>query len=102
MCNGNFFIAGKDGKVMHSIHDVVKLCVPTGLSRKSLKTEYNLEELKDLESKLVLITGNKVKNREGVDRFLNVCKLSLFFPSVFMSMTFFSRFFIACVVLQKC
>lgn len=87
---------------MHSIHDVVKLCVPTGLSLKSLKTEYNLEELKDLESKLVLITGNKVKNREGVDRFLNVCKIIFVLFLCVHEYDFFCRFFIACVVLQKC
>lgn len=36
------------------------------------KTRYNLEELRDLESKLVLITGSKAENRAKVDIFIDV------------------------------
>ena len=40
------------------------------------KKSYTLEDLKDLESKLVLITGSKAENRTEVDYFLDV---SVFF-----------------------
>ena len=36
------------------------------------KLHFNLDELKDLESKLVLITGRETKERKKVDLFLNV------------------------------
>ena len=36
------------------------------------KTTYNLEELRDLESKLVLITGSNAENRKKVELFVNV------------------------------
>ena len=36
------------------------------------QNKYSLEELRDLESKLVLITGRESKERESVDQFLNV------------------------------
>ncbi len=39
---------------------------------KHLKTSYTLEELQDLESKLVLITGSNDENRKKVDLFVNV------------------------------
>lgn len=35
--------------------------------------KYSLDELKDLESKLVLITGKESKERDNVDHFLKVC-----------------------------
>lgn len=40
-----------------------------------VKKNYNLEELRDLESKLVLITGSNADNRKKVDLFLNVSKV---------------------------
>ena len=36
------------------------------------KKAYTLEDLKDLESKLILITGSKAENRTEVDYFLDV------------------------------
>ena len=40
------------------------------------KKSYNLEELRDLESKLVLITGNNADNRKKVELFINVSALN--------------------------
>ena len=40
--------------------------------QKFLQKVYTLDELRDLESKLVLICGNKEKSRTEVDHFLNV------------------------------
>ena len=39
-----------------------------------VKWKYTLDELRDLESKLVLICGNKAENRAEVDHYLNVSK----------------------------
>ena len=35
--------------------------------------KYSLDELRDLESKLVLITGRESEERANVDHFLKVC-----------------------------
>ena len=49
-----------------------------GKSEKRLaKKKYNLEELRDLESKLVLITGRNAPNRMKVELFLDVSTVSL-------------------------
>ena len=48
---------------------------------KVLKTFYNLDELRDLESKLVLITGSKAENRTEVDHYLNVSSLLIYYPT---------------------
>ncbi len=39
-----------------------------------VKRKYSLDELRDLESKLVLICGNKAENRAEVDHYLNVSR----------------------------
>ena len=43
--------------------------------QKLFKSKYTLDELRDLESKLVLICGNKSDTRAEVDHYLNVCEL---------------------------
>ncbi len=45
--------------------------------KRLAKKKYNLEELRDLESKLVLITGRNAENRKMVDLFLNVSSIPL-------------------------
>ena len=44
--------------------------------RHLAKKRYNFDELRDLESKLVLITGSKAKNRAKVDTFIDVSSYS--------------------------
>ena len=39
----------------------------------AVKQEYSLDDLRDLESKLVLITGKHAAGRVETDKFLNVC-----------------------------
>ncbi len=54
-----------------ALHDVISVT----LSRRYqnlVKWKYTLDELRDLESKLVLICGNKAENRAEVDHYLNV------------------------------
>lgn len=65
------------------------------------KTNYNLEELRDLESKLVLITGSKAENRAQVDIFIDVrvrqsyipCRLCIYpsFSTAICCLTVFLR-----------
>ena len=45
--------------------------------KRLAKKKYNLEELRDLESKLVLITGRNAPNRMKVELFLDVSTVSL-------------------------
>lgn len=54
-----------------SIHEVIQLSLEEK-DKRLHKKSYNLDELRDLESKLVLITGSKAENRKQVDQFLNV------------------------------
>ena len=61
-------------KPVHSIHDLISLRLIVR-DKKLSKLSYNLDDLRDLESKLVLITGSKVENRTEVDHYLNVCIL---------------------------
>lgn len=71
LCYGRYIIGGIQGETVRSIHDVIHLKLEESdkpLSKKS----YSLDELRDLESKLVLITGDKAKNRIEVEQYLNV------------------------------
>ena len=68
---GCYRIGSTSGHAVQSIHDVINL-VLEGTDRKLPKMRYSLDDLRDLESKLVLITGSKAENRKAVDKFLNV------------------------------
>ena len=58
-------------KAASCIHDLISLRLIPG-DEPVAKTFYNLDDLRDLESKLVLITGGDAENRVEVDHFLNV------------------------------
>ena len=58
-------------KPVHSIHDLISIKL-INTDKQLTKSSYNLEDLRDLESKLVLITGSKAENRMEVDHYLNV------------------------------
>ena len=72
---GCYLVGGKQpmsvaGKILN---DVIQLQLKEKNIEKCLaKNKYSLEELRDLESKLVLITGKKAENRNKVDLFVNV------------------------------
>ena len=68
---GCYTIAGKSDSPIYSIHDIIHLMLKSQ-DMTLLKTSYSLDELRDLESKLVLITGSKSENRVDVEHFLNV------------------------------
>jgi hypothetical protein len=59
-------------KPVHTIHDLISLKLIVK-DKELSKVSYNLDDLRDLESKLVLITGNKSDSRTEVDHYLNVC-----------------------------
>ena len=59
-------------KNAQTVHDLITVTL-TQRYQKLIKTRYTLDELRDLESKLVLICGNKADARAEVDHYLNVC-----------------------------
>ena len=69
---GEYAVGERRDEAMDTIHDVIHLTLTPQRGKKLLKTSYSLDELRDLESKLVLITGSKAENRAAVDQFLNV------------------------------
>ncbi len=68
---GFYYIGSLSNSVCHSLHEVVHLSL-VERDQRLVKESYNLEELHDLESKLVLITGSKADHRKKVDYFLDV------------------------------
>ena len=65
--HGKYRVGQSGDKIFHVMSEVVHLTVEAKHTRV-----YTLDELKDLESKLVLITGSKDEKREKVDGFLDV------------------------------
>ena len=70
---GCYTIGGQKDVAMSSIHDAVKLVLEPQGEKTLAKIGYSLDDLRDLESKLVLITGSKADNRNAVEQFLDVC-----------------------------
>ena len=56
-----------------TVHHIITLTLSQS-HKKLIKTKYNLDELRDLESELVLICGSKADTRADVDHYLNVCE----------------------------
>lgn len=81
---GRYNIGNNYGNTVHGINDMITMKL-TETEKLLPKSNYNLEDLRDLESKLVLITGSKAKNRTEVDFFLNVSKT---IPSSMLSVIF--------------
>ena len=72
---GCYIVGVKQPAIGECHDDVIYLQLKEeGLDRCLTKKKYNLEELRDLESKLVLITGSKTENRRKVELFVNVRK----------------------------
>ena len=71
---GCYEVGVKQPVICKSQNEVISLTLKMTKDEeeKHLKTSYSLEDLKDLESKLVLITGRNADNREMVDLFVNV------------------------------
>ncbi len=60
-------------KNAQTVHDLISVSL-SRRCQKVVKWKYSLDELRDLESKLVLICGNKAEKRAEVDHYLNVSK----------------------------
>ncbi len=75
---GCYIVGSAKSHICQQYHEVIRLALKAR-DKPLTKTSYNLEELRDLESKLVLITGSKAENRAKVDIFIDVsCDSSLF------------------------
>ena len=70
---GQYRVRAHSTQTVHSIHDMIHLKLEN-TGKQLPKTSFSLDDLRDLESKLVLITGSKAENRKEVDEFLNVRK----------------------------
>ena len=70
-CYGCYTIGRERAKTVHSIHDTIHLKLEER-DKHLPKKSYSLDELRDLESKLVLITGSKAENRAEMEQFLDV------------------------------
>ena len=82
--NGCYFIGSSRPEVQQSSSEIISLKLKErDKESRILKKKYSLEELHDLESKLVLITGSKAEYRKEVDYFLGVSSFDNFFCSAF-------------------
>lgn len=91
---GCYSIGSAKAQICQSYHEVIQLTLQER-DEPLTKKSYTLEELRDLESKLVLITGSKVENRAQVDTFIDV---SYIFPFVIIiNQRNFVRLCTACV-----
>ena len=54
-----------------SFNDVIQLTVPTKEGSEEMQTrQYSIDELKDLQSKLMLIAGKAEKGKDEVEQFV--------------------------------
>ena len=54
-----------------SINDVIRLTVPTNEGSEGVQSKtYSVDELKDLQSKLMLIAGKAEKGKDEVEQFV--------------------------------
>lgn len=58
------------------IQDVVQLNILPE-DAYAIKRQYTLDELRDLESRLILVTSQEAKNRKDVDQFIHVSLMFL-------------------------
>lgn len=83
---GCYEIGIKQPVICKSQNEVISLTLKMTKEEeeKYLKTSYSLEDLQDLESKLVLITGTNADNRKMVDLYVDVSKNYQNTPLIFM------------------
>ena len=73
---GHYRVGAKSTQTVHSIHDMIHLKLEN-TGKQLPQNNFSLDDLRDLESELVLITGSKAENRKEVDQFLNVSNFLL-------------------------
>ena len=70
---GCYSVGSAKALICQSYHEVIQLTLREKKGGEKLtKKKYTLEEVRDLESKLVLITGSKEEHRAQVDTFIDV------------------------------
>ena len=70
---GCYSVGASSKAAVQSVHDLISMRLEDR-DQELLQTVYTLDDLRDLESKLVLICENKEKWRTEVDHFLNVSR----------------------------
>ena len=72
--NGLYTIGSFDSTINRSLQDVIHLEL-SETDKHTTQATYALDELRDLESKLVLITGSESEGdlRDGVEQYTQVC-----------------------------
>ena len=68
---GRYRVGTKNTQTVRSIHDMIHLKLEN-TGKQLPQNNFSLDDLRELESKLVLITGSRAENRKEVDQFLNV------------------------------
>lgn len=68
---GCYQVGSSTLQICQNLHEVIHLSLKEK-DKPLTKKKFNLEELRDLESKLVLITGSKTEYRDEVDLFVDV------------------------------
>ena len=80
--HGSYTVGVKANVVETQLANVIKLRISTS-GRSVQQSSYTLDELRDLESKLVLITGRDSKEKGDVYQFINVSDNTLLWNSGF-------------------
>ena len=69
---GSYKIGSSKKNILTSRSDAIHLRLKQSETKRIHKLQYSLDEVRDLESKLVLITGRESEERKEVDMFLKV------------------------------
>ena len=77
--NGVYTICCKGKKILQSIESAVSLKI---FRVNAPKKNFSFNDLRDLESKLVLIRGRSTKGGAEIDRFLNVSAIIMVLNNV--------------------
>ena len=98
---GCYIIGSLQRKTFMNINDIFQLylvqdreCNGSFKEDGLKKTKYNLDDIRDLESKLVLITGNNAEYKERFDIFLNVSVSCVFCVSQCPTFSCYSSLFV--------
>lgn len=73
---GYFHVGSSTVQSLSSTYEAIRLTVK-GCQKVFAKPKFSLDDLKDLESKLVLITGRNAEYRNQVDQYLDVSVTSV-------------------------
>lgn len=78
---GEYKISSSEKVPLLYIGDAIKLKIHR---HNAVKHEYSLDDLRDLESKLVLITGEHAAGKAETDKFLNVIVVTIIVIIIYM------------------